>query len=412
MTNICIFGAGYVGKEVAKLASHRGFSIMLVDSDPTVVAEIQEGYQLENAKIDRVTTNGSLVVEKADVIVCAVPTPLSPSHAVDLGAVKSVTETISRVDPSSEKLYVIESTVPPGTTEDVIVPILESNGLVVGQDIYVAHVPERINPGDGDWPLEAIPRVAGAASQEGLTRTVTFYESLLDANVHPVTSPSVAEASKIVENAYRDINIAFVNEIAMTLDYMEIDTELVLEAAATKPFGFARFSPGVGVGGHCIPVDPYFLIGEADARGFDNRLLKYSRDINDGMPKYVSEITLEALSAIGIRPEGARVVLLGKAFKPNVSDVRNSPYFRLKDELQAYEVVVETYDPHVPADSTIESPYVPADAVVLVTAHEEFHSLSFKIFRENNVQVFIDGRNLYNPEDSDEYGINYVGVGR
>jgi len=412
MDRLCVFGLGYVGREVATLAANNGFGVSIVDTDTDVISAIREGSLLNDVEITEATTKGQSTVDKSDVIISAVPTPLGSSYGVDLSALESVTETVSRISPGHAPLYVVESTIPPGTITDVVVPILESNGLTIGDDIYVAHVPERISPGSDTWELANIPRVAGAVTDEGLDRTVAFYEKLLDAAIHSVPSPAVAEASKIVENTYRDINIAYVNEIALALDKLNIDTKAVLDAAETKPFGFTRFSPGVGVGGHCIPIDPYFLIRESNKNGFNNRFLKYAREINDQMPHYIAQKTVEELNAAEILPNGAGVVLLGQSFKPNVSDTRNSPYFELRAELERFGVSIETYDPHVPGESTVNSPYVDADAVLVVTAHDEFRALSFERLASMGVSIVIDGRNLYDVKSVESHGLRYVGVGR
>jgi nucleotide sugar dehydrogenase len=308
-------------------------------------------------------------------------------------------------------LVVVESTVPPLTTDTVVAGILESAGHAVGEDVYLAHVPERIDAGNEEWPVERLPRVVGAVTAEGREVADAFYWEFLDAEVHIVGSPGVAEAAKIIENAFRDINIAFVNEFALSLEGLGIDATETLAAAATKPFGFMRFEPGVGVGGQCIPVDPHLLIDRANQSGFDHRMLKLARDINEQMPKRVARKIIEALNAARVPPYDATVLLLGKTFKPDVSDTRNSPYFDLKAELDRYDCTVETYDPMLEEESTVDSPYVDADAVVLVTAHEELIDLDPKGLAANGVSVLIDVRNALNRERIERAGITYVGVG-
>lgn len=211
-------------------------------------------------------------------------------------------------------------------------------------------------------------------------------------------------------NAFRDINIAFVNEIALSLEGLGIDATETLAAAATKPFGFMRFERGVGVGGHCIPVDPHLLIDRANQSGFDHRMLKLARDINEQMPKRVARKIIEALNAARVPLYDATVLLLGKTFKPDVSDTRHSPYFDLKAELDRYDCTVETYDPMFEEESTVDSPYVDADAVVLVTTHEELIDLDPKGLAANGVSVLIDGRNALNRQRIERAGITYVGV--
>jgi len=353
------------------------------------------------------------VATVADVVVIAVPTPLDSSYTVDLSALRAATRDVAAGldDATGTPLVVVESTVPPRTTDTVVARILESAGHAVGEDVYLAHAPERIDPGDEEWPVEGLPRVVGAVTADGREVADAFYQEFLDAEVHVVGSPGVAEAAKIIENAFRDINIAFVNEIALLLEGLGVDATEALDAAATKPFGFMRFEPGAGVGGHCIPVDPHLLIDRANQSGFDHRMLKLARDINERMPERVARKTIEALNAARVPPYDATVLLLGKAFKPDVSDTRNSPYFDLNAELDRYDCTVETYDPMLEGESTVDSPYVDADAVVLVTAHEELTDLDPQGLAANGVTVLIDGRNALNSERIERAGITYVGVG-
>lgn len=412
MQTVCIIGLGYVGREVASQAYKRGYSVIGIDKDPSVISAIEEGEACTDVEFIDLTTDPESTVKEADIIVAAVPTPVNGDKVVELDALKSITKLVGDSDYDDPPLFVVESTIPPGTVSDVIVPILKRSGLKVGEDIFVAHAPERINPGTTGWDLSDIPRVVGATTEVGLQKALSFYGDIIEAEVHGVDSPAIAEASKIIENSYRDVNIAFVNEIALALDHLDIDADAALDAAATKPFGFERFYPGVGVGGHCIPIDPYFLIRKSQTEGFNNRFLSYARDVNDNMPIYVAEKTIKELNNAEILPNGARAVLLGAAFKPNVEDTRNSPYYDIKSELEDYGVVVDTYDPLVPELSTIDTPYVSADVVILVTAHDELQSLSFEKLSSSGTSILIDGRNEYSPADVRAAGLRYSGVGR
>jgi len=412
MQTVCILGLGYVGREVASAAFERGYSVVGVDKDPDTIEQIRAGNELPGIEFKELTTKGAGAIKNANVLIAAVPTPLNNGNVVDLSALRAVTDLVVSQEFESPPLYVIESTIPPGTVSDVVVPKVEQSGMEIGEDIFLAHAPERINPGTDGWSITEIPRVVGAISEDGVQRTVRFYESLIDAKVHPVNSPAVAAASKIIENAYRDVNIAFVNETALALDHLNIDVEGALDAAETKPFGFTRFHPGVGVGGHCIPIDPYFLIRKSGSVGFNNRFLKYAREVNDNMPTYVAQNTIRELNQAEILPKHSRVLLLGAAFKPNVEDTRNSPYYKLKSELENYGVTVETYDPNLPGLSTVETPYIPADAAILVTTHDEFRSISFEELSSSGVEVFVDGRNEYAPIKVCDAGLRYVGIGR
>lgn len=411
MKTVCIFGLGYVGREVASATSETAYSVIGVDKDPSVIAAIKNGNILANVDFEYITTDGKTAIADADIMVVAVPTPVNDEKIVGLTALREITDLVANTEYKEPPLFIVESTIPPGTISDIIVPKMEDAGMSVGEDIFVAHSPERINPGT-EWSITDIPRVVGATSDEGLHRTVNFYEKIIEADVYGVESPEIAEASKIIENAYRDVNIAFVNEIALALDHLDIDVNAALDAADTKPFGFKRFYPGIGVGGHCIPIDPYFLIRKSASEGFNNRFLKYAREVNDSMPSHIAQKTIKELNRANLLPKGSRVVLLGKAFKANVRDTRNSPYYDIKSELEEYGVKVETYDPNLPEDSTVNSPYSSADAVIVVTAHDEFESLSFERMATAGVQILVDGRNIYNPEKVREEGIIYTGVGR
>lgn len=411
METVCIFGLGYVGREVAAAASEAGFSVIGVDTDPGVIADIKSQKLLTNVDFDRVTTDGAEAVTDADIIIAAVPTPVNDEKIVDLTALKAITDLVAAAQYDEPPLYIVESTIPPGTISDIVVPKMEEAGKDIGEDIFVAHAPERINPGT-EWSIIDIPRVVGAVSDNGSNQALDFYENLIDAEIHETSSPAVAEASKIIENAYRDVNIAFVNEIALALDHLDIDVSAALDAADTKPFGFKRFNPGTGVGGHCVPIDPYFLIRKSASEGFNNRFLKYAREVNDSMPSHIAQKTIKALNEAEILPKKSRVVLLGAAFKSNVEDTRNSPYYDLKSELEEYGVTVETYDPNLPDLSTVETPYISADAVILVTAHDEFQSLSFDQLASCEVEILVDGRNVYSPNTVRDSGLHYIGVGR
>ena len=252
----------------------------------------------------------------------------------------------------------------------------------------------------------------GGITKEGTKIAGEFYRQILNAEVHEVESPSVASAAKIIENSYRDINIAFVNEIALILDELGIDVKNALDAAATKPFGFERFSPGAGVGGHCIPVDPYFLIQQVNNSSNRSQFIKTARRINDSMPEYVVKKTIDNLIKSGLLPQDTTAILLGKAFKPGVCDTRNSPFYTIQSGLKEYDVQLETYDPYLPGESTVESPYCEVDVAVLITLHEEFRALNFNRLADNGVKLFVDGRNEFSPEKVRNSDIQYVGVGR
>ncbi|ELZ22489.1 UDP-glucose:GDP-mannose dehydrogenase [Halosimplex carlsbadense 2-9-1] len=415
--SIGIYGVGFVGKEVAELAVERGRSVACVDVDPSVVERIEAEEYLAVGDHERVsaTTDGAAVAAEADTCLVTVPTPVDRAERVDLGPLRAASETIAEGlrsrDAPEPCLVVVESTIPPGTARREIAEVFDTYGLELGTDYYLAAVPERVDPGNEAWPLERIPRVVGALSEPGLERATAFYDNLLDAEVHPVDSVEIAEVSKIVENAFRDINIAFANEIAVSLDSLDVDARSAIEAAATKPFGFMSFDPGAGVGGHCIPVDPHLLIGEAEDAGFTHELLTVARTINSRMPEYVADMTVDALTRERVLPQDATALLLGRAFKPDLADDRNSPYFGVREGLADYDVTVETYDPILAAESSVDSPYQPVDAVVVVTDHEAFADLDPERFAELGVSTVVDGRDAFDAEAVEAAGLRYEAVG-
>jgi nucleotide sugar dehydrogenase len=410
-----VVGLGYVGIEVTTLGLQRGYDVVAHDISERVRSEVSTaGYETHVSGNLDIVGNGEDVGARADIIVIAVPTPLNSSYSVDLSALKSASKAVSTGIGSRDgcPAIIVESTIPPGTVRNEIKPIFESRGTVIGRNAYLAHAPERIDPANEQWPLESLPRVVGALTEQGLNKVSGFYSNLLDADVYPVDSVEVAEAAKIIENAFRDVNIAFVNEVALSLSSLDVDATKAIDAAATKPFGFMKFEPGAGVGGHCIPIDPYLLIDQASQNGFNHRLLKEAREINEKMPDHVVDQTIRALNHREILPKGATVLLLGKAFKPDVTDTRNSPYFDIREGLEGYECSIDVYDPMLPEDSTVESPYSTADAVVLVTDHPEFRNLNLSEFERKGTEVFVDARNVYREVPKSELEMEYIGIGQ
>jgi nucleotide sugar dehydrogenase len=313
-------------------------------------------------------------------------------------------------------MIVLESTVNPGISEDVIIPILEEiSGFKAGKDFFVTHCPERINPGDSKWNVENIPRVIGSYDSKGLTRGLNFYKTILSSDIKPMKSLKEAEAVKIVENSFRDINIAFVNELAQSFFHLGIDVVNVIKGASTKPFSFLAHYPSCGVGGHCIPVDPYYLIEYAKKNGFKHRFLHLARTINNGMPEFTSNIALDMMTDNNIPHIGAKIAVLGLAYKANIGDCRESPAFEIVKYLKKRGVNVVTYDPHVKNLSTAKSlndATHNAKAVIIATAHKAFTNLKPRFFIKNNVPIVIDGQNCLNEDAFVHSGITYQGIGR
>lgn len=421
--SIAIVGLGYVGLPLALLAAKKGHTIYGIDIDEKKLASLAQGTSyiddISNEMVQKTSvtfTDDFSVIEKASSVIICVPTPVTHDKQPDLTPVKSsVTAVIPYLQPGS--LLVLESTVNPGVCDDVIIPLIEENSaLRVDQDVFLAHCPERINPGDPKWNVSNINRVVGANSPESLDKAVKLYESLIDATIKPMVSLKEAEAVKVVENSFRDINIAFVNELAMSFDKMGIDVVNVIDGAATKPFAFMPHYPGIGVGGHCIPVDPYYLIEYANSFGFEHDFLRLARSINEGMPQYTIDTLMKLLNEKGKALKGTRVALLGLSYKANIGDDRESPSHVVRKLLEENGAEVIVYDPYVTEKSTAQSldeALEQAEAVVIASAHDEFRSLSAEDFRTSGVIAVVDGRNILraDAEQITDAGVLYQGIG-
>jgi len=309
-------------------------------------------------------------------------------------------------------LVVLESTIFPGTTEDIILPLFDN--LICGEDYFLAHCPERIDPGNLKWNVSNIPRVVGGVSEICTTHAFNFYNSIIDAEILKLNSVKAVEATKVMENSFRDINIAFMNELAMSFEKMGIDITEVIKAASTKPFSFMPHWPGCGVGGHCIPVDPYYLIEKAKQSGFEHKFLKLARQINNSMPNYTVQKVVDGLNEIGKSVKGSKVTILGLAYKPDVSDIRESPSFKIIELLKKKGANLIIYDPFVLDHSNVLTldEALHCDCVVLVTSHSQFKTISSDLLKQKDVRVLIDGRNFFNGKEIIDQGIVYKGIGK
>ncbi len=412
MKTISVIGLGYVGLPLLVALEESGnFQVKGYDIDKVKVSAIQNGenpidekqidHYIKTHKLNVSTKSG--IMEGTDVFIVCVPTPVDDKKP-DLSPLMKSLETVAKFMDGDE-LVIIESTIYPGVCDEKIVPFFESKGF---ENLKLAHCPERINPGNEKWGVGNIPRVVGANCLEALEEATAIYEGFLDSEVHRCDNLKEAEAAKIIENAFRDVNIAFVNELALSFDKLGINLPNVLKAASTKPFGFMPFFPGCGVGGHCIPVDPYYLIERARKGGFNHKFLKLARSINEKMPEH----TVGMLSDVVEPP--AKVGVLGIAYKGGVKDKRESPAVEIIGLLKeaGYEVI--THDPYLLEESsaeTIEDLVREVDALVIATEHIVFKDLSAKFCAENDIKAVIDGRNLLNPKKFRELGIHYKGIG-
>lgn len=421
--SIAIIGLGYVGLPIALLASKKGYTVFGIDNDINKIKSLanKKSYigdisDKEIANTHAIFTDDASKSGEVDAVIICVPTPVSPEKIPDLGPVKSA---VSAVAPYIKKgaLVIIESTVNPGVCDEIVTPLLEEkSGKKVDKDIYLAHCPERINPGDPKWDVSNISRVVGASSKFGLDLALELYRDLIDAEIKPMGTIKEAEAVKIVENSFRNVNIAFVNELAMSFHKLGINLENVIEGAATKPFAFMPHHPGCGVGGHCIPVDPYYLIEYAHDHGFEHEFLRLSSNINESMPRFTIDLLIEGLNDIGLPLKDTKVAMLGLSYKANVGDTRESPSKVIKDLLLEAGTVLTVYDPYIAAESTVGSlneALAGSVAIVIATGHDEFKDIDVDLLKQSGVRVVIDGRNIfrYKKDDLKKNGIVYTGIG-
>ena len=370
-SRICVIGLGYVGFPLLRLIVEKGFNAIGLDIDKEKVDKAtKEGV---NA-----TTNPDKVLNNADCTIICVPTPVDENHRSDLKFVKSATQAIA-THFIKDSLVILESTVAPGTTEEIIVPILEKSGLKKGKDFYVAHCPERVDPGNKKWTVRNIPRVVSGINEESTDIAYTFYREILDVEIVKLSTVKTAEAVKIVENTFRDINIAFVNELAKSFDKIGIDITEIIKGASTKPFGFMPHHPGCGVGGHCIAVDPYYLIEKAEKGGFNHRFLKLAREINNSMPEYTVQKVIVGLNKAGLCVKDTNIAVLGLAYKGGVNDTRESPAFPIIHQLEKLDANITIFDPYILYKSTVKTldeALEKSDCNVIVTGHPEFKRIS------------------------------------
>jgi len=407
-----IIGMGYVGLPLVKTFLVQGFEVVGFDIDEKKVNLLNQGKsyikhvsteELKSflkKKMFQATSNFTALAE-ADVIIICVPTPLDSYKNPDLSFVLKTTKTISKALRKGQ-LVVLESTTYPGTTEEEVLPLLEGGGLKVGEDFFLAYSPERENPGDEVYTTEKIPKVVGGVTPNCSRVAKTLYDQIVRRTV-PVSSPKVAEATKIMENVFRSVNIAMVNEMKMIFDRMGIDVWEVIQAASTKPFGFMPFFPGPGYGGHCIPVDPFYLAWKAKEVDYPTKFIELAGEINTLMPYYVVTKTVEALNENGKSIKRAKILILGLAYKEDIDDQRESPSLKIISLFKKRGANVSYNDPYVPqaggyrdypglvlesVDLT-EKKLKECDAVVIVTAHSAY---DFDWIAKN-ASLIIDTRN-------------------
>jgi nucleotide sugar dehydrogenase len=422
MKTITIVGLGYVGLPVSCLCALK-YKVIGADTDKDKISSLKEGKcPIKDKELERkikelkgkvaFTTDVKEAVSKSDIVIICVPTPVDKNHIPDLTALKSATASVSK-SMKENTLVIIESTIFPGTTEEVILPILKKSKI---SNFYLAHCPERIDPGNKDFTIERIPRVVGGINKESSKEAHNFYGTVLGStNITELSSVKAAEATKIMENTFRDINIAFINEMAKSFDKAGIDIMEVIEGASNKPFAFMPHYPGAGVGGHCIPVDPYYLIEKAKQIGFDHKFLSLARKINESMPHYTIELLENELKKLNLSIKNAKIGVLGLSYKPNVNDIRESPAFKVIDALKAKQAEVFVFDPFVKESCNVkdlDELLQKSDYIILVTDHDEFKNMDLNKLKSNNIKIIIDGRNCLKKEEIKSMGISYHGIGK
>ncbi|NBH16197.1 nucleotide sugar dehydrogenase [Clostridiaceae bacterium] len=408
-----VIGLGYVGLPLAVEKAKAGFKTIGFDVQKSKVDLVNQGHNYIGDVVDSdlaelvkagilSATNDFSFIKEVDFIAICVPTPLDEHQEPDIRFVKdSVTEAAKYLKP--ETMVVLESTTYPGTTEELIKPILEEgSGLICGQDFYLGFSPERVDPGNLVYKTKNTPKVVGACSPDGAEVISAMYRAVLEGEVFTVSSPSVAEMEKILENTYRNVNIGLINEIGRLCHKMGISVWEVIDAAKTKPYGFQPFYPGPGLGGHCIPLDPYYLTWKAREFGFHTTLIENSMIINDGQPEYCVDRAMHILNRYQKAIWGAKILMLGVSYKNDIDDYRESPAIRVMKELRKVGAEVDYYDPWVPefknmygqSGKSIEvlSPEVVSsyDLVMITTAH---HNVDYEMV-ERNAKVIFDTKNV------------------
>ena len=392
---ITIIGLGYVGLPLAKAFASNGFKVYGYDSSKEKVKSVNEN---EKEKIIA-TTEPDACIPHSDFIIICVPTPINERRVPDLSYILSAIEEVGKYFKSGSTI-ILESTTYPGTTEEVVKPRLEKTG----KNFYLGYSPERIDPGNTRYPLEKIPKIVSGINKASLEKVKWLYSQIIEAVVE-VSDTKTAEATKLVENVFRAVNISLANELAMIFERMGINTYEVIEAATTKPYGFMPFYPGPGIGGHCIPVDPFYLAWKAKQVGVESKFIELAGEISYKMTKHVAELIKENTDA------HSKILILGVAYKRNIPDTRNSPAKLILEELNRDRRRIDYCDPYVEEYEGLKS-IEPSDlnlneyeCVVLLTDHNEFKELDFG----NYTGVLIDTRNFINASN---LKCKYIGIGK
>jgi nucleotide sugar dehydrogenase len=420
---VAVIGLGYVGLPLAcAIARGTNHEVVGYDKSRKKIELIQKGIcpiddeqcekDMKIVKFD--ISADDYILGGTDIYIVCVPTPVLNDYTPDLRPIKTSVESIAKYLKKGNYV-IIESTINPGVCDEIAIPILEDNtGLTAGSDFNVAHCPERINPGDPQWNVYNIPRNIGSTNAKATKLLADFYRSFISGDINEMPNLKTAEATKIIENTFRDINIAFVNELAKSFEVLDIDLMAVIKGASNKPFAFLPHFPSCGVGGHCIPVDPYYLIERAKQSGFDHKFLKLAREINNSMPDYTIVKLADALNYHEKSIKNTKIGLLGLSYKANVGDLRESPSIKLQAILLEKKADLLVYDPYFPYlsnTSSLEEILEKSYAIVIATDHKVFKVLNAGILTKLNVKIVIDGKNCLNKQELVSAGIYYKGIG-
>jgi UDP-N-acetyl-D-glucosamine dehydrogenase len=409
--DIAVIGAGYVGLPLAQTFAEAGQKVVLVDVVASLVDALNRGEShiddVPSERLKPLVESGALtsatdfsVVRDSSAVLIAVPTPLSRQREPDLS---HIARAASDIAPHIRKghVVVLESTTYPGTTREILLPLLQNgSGQKAGADFHVAFSPERVDPGNREFTTKTTPKIVGGIDDDSTVAAAALYRKAID-DVHVVSTPEVAELTKLLENIFRAVNIALVNELAQLCDRMNIDVWEVVEAAATKPFGFMSFKPGPGLGGHCIPIDPFYLTWKAREFDFSTRFVELAGEVNNNMPYFCRSVVSQALNHGGQKSvSGSKILVLGVAYKADINDVRESPAEKLIELLRTAGAEIAYHDPHVPEFDGLRSvPLEPEqyDCVAIVTAHS---TIDYEdVVRRGN--VIVDFRNATKGIDAD-----------
>jgi len=428
---VCVVGAGHIGLPTACVIAESGFQVVAADINEKLVEAIKNGKSLIKehnldsliAKVVKekrltATTDVTGATKESDVVLIIVPTPLGTAGP-DLNAIKSAAKAIAR-GLRRGMLIILESTIYPEGTKTILQPILEENsGLRAGEDFYLAYSPERALPTRSIDEIKTNVRIVGGINIASGKKAKEFYGKFVTSEVLDVGDSTTAEFVKISENVYRDVNIALANELALIAEKLGVDIQTVITAANRHPRVNIHV-PGAGVGGHCIPKDPYFFINKAREKGIEVRLIKTAREINESMPEHVVELAENALEKSGKTPADSKIAILGYAYKGDTSDIRGTPAERIVSELKSLGFKISIHDPYVnysngtKIDRDMDSVVTDSDCVVIVTDHNEYRNINIQELAKKMRKpgVIIDGRNIFNPDSVRKAGLIYCGIGR